>query len=286
MTDTITETPAAPAAPPSQPLAARIMRGAGWTFIWFGLLAIGFVVHQVYVTTWFAQQEQVELAAERVEYFESVVDEIRPVVVDETGTAIADATTGEVIEPDPTIIPPLPSDDARLPESAFVDRPPLDPLDGPLVILPEPKVSNGAAYAVIRIPTIDRLKDGWTVVEGVKLRQLRKGAGHMPWTPHPGQRGNAVISGHRTTHGAPFHEFDELEPGDKIEVETVVGVHVYEVREVRIVKPSALWVTNPRDGAWLTLTTCHPKFSARQRLIVFAEMVAGPNFDTIQRLSG
>ena len=69
----------------------------------------------------------------------------------------------------------------------------------------------------------------------------------MPWTPLPGQRGNAVISGHRTTHGAPFHEFNDLEPGDRIEVETATGVHVYEVRLVKIVRPEALWVTNP-DG--------------------------------------
>jgi sortase (surface protein transpeptidase) len=29
------------------------------------------------------------------------------------------------------------------------------------------------------------------------------------------------------------------------------------------------------------MTTCNPKFSARERLIVFAEMVAGPNLDYI-----
>jgi sortase A len=161
----------------------------------------------------------------------------------------------------------------------------------------EGKPKRGQPFASLRIPTIDRLKEGWNIVEGVKYRQLRKGAGHMPWTPLPGQRGNAVISGHRTTHGAPFHEFDELEPGDRIELETAIGVHVYEVRGVKIVKPNALWVTasdgpkragleNGDVGAWLTLTTCHPKFSARKRLIVFAEMVDGPNFDTISRLTG
>ena len=155
-----------------------------------------------------------------------------------------------------------------------------------MIIIPEPDVRKGTAFASIRIPTIDRLKDGWTVVEGVELRRLRKGAGHMPWTPYPGQRGNSVISRHRTTWGAPFHELDELEPGDRIYIETAIGEHVYEVRDVRVVKPTALWVTNPRDGAWLTLTTCHPKFSARQRLIVFAEMVDGPNFETIHRLTG
>ena len=119
----------------------------------------------------------------------------------------------------------------------------------------------------------------------------------MPWTPYPGQRGNAVISGHRTTWGAPFHELDTLEPGDVIEIETATGTHTDAVRETIIVKPSAIWVTAPdgpsqaglargAQGAWLTLTTCNPKFSARQRLVVFAEMIAGPNYETIQRLTG
>jgi hypothetical protein len=44
-----------------------------------------------------------------------------------------------------------------------------------------------------------------------------------------------------------------------------------------VVRPNALWVTEPIDGGWLTLTTCHPKFSASRRLIVFAELVEGPN---------
>jgi sortase A len=262
------------------------MRGAGWTFIWVGIFTMGFVVHQIYVTTWFAQQEQNELEAERIEHFEEVASEIRPVIVDEDFTPIADAVTGEVIEPDPTYTAPIPIDDPTGGTGVASELPPPEPSDAPLVIFPEPEVKKGTAFASIRIPSIDRLKDGWTIVEGVELRQLRKGAGHMPWTPYPGQRGNSVISGHRTTWGAPFHELDQLESGDRIEVETAVGVHIYEVRDVRIVKPSALWVTNPRDGAWLTLTTCHPKFSARQRLIVFAEMVAGPNFDTIHRLTG
>ena len=296
MTETIIDTPVAPPDQPPPNLAARIMRGVGWTFIWLGIFTVGFVVHQIYITTWFAQLEQSELTAERIEYFEEVADEIRPVIVDEAGVPIADAITGEPILPDPLVIPPIPV------ESAGGSDDPADPVpparsDEPLIIYPEPDVRNGTAFAVIRIPTIDALKDGWTLVEGVNLRQLRKGAGHMPWTPYPGQRGNAVISGHRTTHGAPFSDLDKLEPGDRIEVETAVGVHVYEVRLVKIVKPSALWVTNPdgperaglvggADGGWLTLTTCHPKLSARLRLIVFAEMVGGPNFDTIDRLTG
>ena len=120
----------------------------------------------------------------------------------------------------------------------------------------------------------------------------------MPSTPLPGQPGNAVVSGHRTTFGAPFHNFDDLEPGDLVFWDSpVIGTHTYVVRDVQIVRPTALWVTGPialeggrvvdtstpiTGTAWLTLTTCHPKFSASQRLIVFAELVDGPNAPAIQ----
>ena len=82
-----------------------------------------------------------------------------------------------------------------------------------------------------------------------------------------------MISGHRTTYGAPFYDLDLLEPGDRIEVDTAIGTHVYTVRETVIVAPTDVWVTDPRPGAWLTLTTCHPKYTARDRLIVHSVMV-------------
>jgi sortase (surface protein transpeptidase) len=56
---------------------------------------------------------------------------------------------------------------------------------------------------------------------------------------------------------------------------------VYAVRELQVVRPTDVWVTHPRAGAWLTLTTCNPKFSARERLIVAAELVSGPNAGVI-----
>ena len=73
-------------------------------------------------------------------------------------------------------------------------------------------------------------------------------------------------------------------PGDEIEIDTIIGTHVYTVREQVIVSPTDVWVTEPRDGAWLTLTTCHPRLSARQRLIVFAELTSGPNLDYVEFL--
>ncbi|MGH8915703.1 MAG: sortase [Acidimicrobiia bacterium] len=135
--------------------------------------------------------------------------------------------------------------------------------------------------AMMTIPTIGLEA---VVFEGVESGTLAKGPGHLPGTPVPGQPGNSVISGHRTTHGRPFYDLDRLKPGDRIELETAVGRHVYEVRESFVVEPTDVWVTDDIVGGWLTLTTCNPKFSARERLIVTAELVEGPNLAYVKVL--
>lgn len=260
--DDLMTTPVETSAPRSRGVLRRVSRAVGWTSIAIGALILGFVVQQLFVTTWFAQQNQTALTEEAEEYF----------------------ATAEVSEVDYVPPPPAgnPGEDTITPgagDSSTDEGTPLVPKKPTLLVESTPE--NGSAFAIIRIPTIDRLKDGWTVVEGVELRNLKNGAGHMPHTPLPGLPGNAVISGHRTTYGAPFHEIDELVQGDVIEIDTALGTHTYQVRETIIVQPTELWVTEPRDGAWLTLTTCHPKFSSRQRLIVFAELVDGPNWEAI-----
>jgi sortase A len=148
-------------------------------------------------------------------------------------------------------------------------------------LLTEPVVPVGEPLARIEIPKI-KLDD--VVFEGTERATLKLGPGHMPETPIPGQPGNAVISGHRTTYGRPFYDLDQLVVGDEIRVETALGVNTYEVREVLIVAPTDLWVAESIPGAWLTLTTCHPRFSAAQRLVIQAELVDGPNLDYIQTL--
>ena len=138
----------------------------------------------------------------------------------------------------------------------------------------ESPATRGDAMGRIVIPVagVD-----WVFVEGVGVDDLHKGPGHMPRTAVPGQFGNAVISGHRTTYGAPFGNLDRLEPGDRFTVETLIGTHTYEVVSTVIVRPSDAWVVQPMEGAWLTLITCTPKYSSRQRLIVFSKLVEGPN---------
>jgi sortase A len=140
-------------------------------------------------------------------------------------------------------------------------------------VQPPPPV--GEAVAVIRIPTIGVDK---AVVEGVGVPDLKKGPGHYPTSPLPGQPGNAAIAGHRTTYGAPFDRLDELEAGDEIRVTTRQGRFRFEVETTEVVKPSQTEVLDPpTDGkAHLTLTTCNPRFSARQRLVVHAVLVGEP----------
>ena len=138
---------------------------------------------------------------------------------------------------------------------------------------PPPPPLPGDAVALLRIPKIGVEK---AVVEGVGVEALKAGPGHYPSTPLPGQPGNAAIAGHRTTYGAPFFRTDELDAGDVIEVTTRQGDFTYRVREKRVVLPSQNEVLAPTEENLLTLTTCNPKFSAAQRLIIISELVEPP----------
>ncbi|MFS8483472.1 MAG: sortase, partial [Acidimicrobiia bacterium] len=115
---------------------------------------------------------------------------------------------------------------------------------------PPPALAEGDAVARIRIPDIGVDK---IVVEGVSLEDLKRGPGHFPSSPLPGQPGNAAIAGHRTTYGAPFHRLDELDHGDEIEVTTLQGTFRYEVREQLIVAPDQVEVLDDFGDDRLTL---------------------------------
>jgi sortase A len=121
----------------------------------------------------------------------------------------------------------------------------------------------------IRIPEIGVNK---VVVEGTDGGSLRKGPGHYPETPFPGIHGTVAIAGHRTTYGAPFNELDKLEQGDEILVEMPYGRFVYEVERQQIVEPTATWVTRRVNHDRLVLTACHPKYSAAERIVIFARL--------------
>lgn len=149
-----------------------------------------------------------------------------------------------------------------------------DFLETPEAPITTPRTYNpGDPVGRIEIPKIDV---DWIVVEGVTVEILKKGPGHFPGTPMPGQGGNVVISGHRATYGAPFAEMDGVEPGDSVKMTTADGVFNYRIVEKKIVQPTELSVVASTDEERLTLTTCHPQYSSKLRMIVLAEPVEDP----------
>jgi len=125
----------------------------------------------------------------------------------------------------------------------------------------------------VGIIVIPRIGLDQVIVEGVGADQLAVGPGHYPGTPLPGQPGNAAIAGHRTTHGAPFNGLAELQRGDPIEITTLQGHFTYLVTGSEVVSPDDGAVLDATTTSQLTLTTCTPKYSAAQRLIVVARLV-------------
>jgi sortase (surface protein transpeptidase) len=163
-------------------------------------------------------------------------------------------------------------------------------------VVPVHQSKVGDAFGVLHIPRLG-LDFERVVLEGTEERQLSQGPGHYTDTAMPGEQGNVSFAGHRVGKGSPFLELDLLVPGDPIVVETADSWFVYRMlgdvatgdvdadpsgipgRE--IVRPEALEVISPTPGgpangaptgAYLTLTTCHPRYSAEQRLIIHARL--------------
>ena len=140
----------------------------------------------------------------------------------------------------------------------------------------------------IKIPRIHLNDDkGFMVVEGVDEAALQKGPGHYPacrpgfalplctsiegW---PGEKKRVIVSGHRTTYLHPFLHIDQLREGDPIYVDTKWGDFTYEVTEQKAVPSTDVSIFRSlNEDAELILTTCHPPFSATERLITYARMV-------------
>ena len=147
---------------------------------------------------------------------------------------------------------------------------------------------EGQAMAQLVIPKMGLTA---TVVSGVSSESLRRGPGHFPDTPMPGMPGNSAIAGHRTTWGAPFGNIEKLEPGDEIKIQTIQGSFTYVVLEQNggrgnfIVSPNEFDVLNQNFDSSpnrLTLVSCHPKLTARNRIIVVAELI-GNSAESFER---
>lgn len=129
----------------------------------------------------------------------------------------------------------------------------------------------GIEVGMMRIPSIGLEHN---ILAGVSLDVLDNGPGHWVGTASPGEAGNMVIAGHRTTYGAPFGNLDLLNPGDMMYFTAGDGREVmYKVTETLIVNPEDIWITYETGESIATLFACHPKGSARHRIVVRAALV-------------
>lgn len=143
--------------------------------------------------------------------------------------------------------------------------------------LDEPIPKEAESFATMYVPRwgsdyIKPISEGvgrWDVLDEL-------GIGHYPGTALPGGWGNFAVAGHRTTYGKPFNRIEELVEGDAIIIRTESTWYVYRVTDTEVVHPWYVAAVAPvpgleeaePNGRYITLTTCHPGFSARERYIV------------------
>ncbi len=240
---------AQPPGPAGRPLSARLLAIAGWTLIAAGSVVALYVVYAMFFTDLATEREQRAL----LEAWEA--GELDAV----DGAAGAGSADAEGLEPE----------DPTLGEEGEAQA-------------PAGEVGGAEAVALLEFhrPGSDErpvVSSTLVVIGGVTVADLQRGPGHYPDTAMPGEDGNFAVAGHRVTYGRPFFRLDEIEPGDEIHVVDRDGERfVYEVASSEVVGPYDGWVLDedPLETGepTLTLTTCHPRFSAAERLVTFAEL--------------
>jgi sortase A len=132
------------------------------------------------------------------------------------------------------------------------------------------RTSDGDAVARLRIP---RIGLDAVVVRGTRADDLKRAPGLFDATKLPGERGTALIAGHRTTYGAPFRHIDRLRRGDRLTVSLPYGTFRYAVEGTRIVDPADLRAIRTVGHSRLVLSACHPVYSAARRILVYASLI-------------
>jgi sortase A len=223
-----------------------VLRGVGQTLITSGLVVLLFVFYEVYVTNYFAHREQSRVHNKLEQTWANGVDPLHLPGAGATGIPL------------------------------------------------------GVGIANIYIPRLGR-DYAFTIVQGSQIpndSELEKGPAHYADTQLPGQPGNFAMAGHRVGKGEPFLNLDHLRAGDTVIVETKANWYVYQVlgKNDDLSKTDANGVpgreiVSPSDGdvllpipdhpgqkaaggdRYLTMTTCHPKFTANQRMVVHAVLL-------------
>ena len=261
----------------------RIVAAIGRSLISMGVLLLLFVAYQLWGTGIAYSKAQDRAKKDFQERMgtsgvptANVADEFSP---DKLG---AFALPGDTTPNELTAVVPTTTDPAvAVRVGSTIPLVPVVSTIPPVTVTTLPQVRAGRSK-MKRVPpgkvlgrmVIPRMKKDLGFVEGAGVEDLKGGPGHYAKTPLPGEEGNVGIACHRTTYGAPCFNLNLLQPGDPIFFETDYGKFRYEVETHMIVGPKDKKVLAPTKGeSILTLTTCHPQYSAAQRYIVRARLV-------------
>ncbi len=136
------------------------------------------------------------------------------------------------------------------------------------------QIKSGDVLARLEVP---RLAMSVVVLQGTTSHILRRGVGHIEGTVLPGELGNSGIAGHRDTF---FRALKDIQPSDKVELQTAAGLSHYEVEWTKVVAPDDLSVLAPSTETTLTLVTCYPFYfigGAPKRFVVHARLLPDPS---------
>jgi LPXTG-site transpeptidase (sortase) family protein len=178
----------------------------------------------------------------------------RGTIESDTGLTVGQAARGvqhPTMSVTPVTLPPLPIPEA-LPDNPYEDTPQV-------------------VVGTIEIPKIGITAD---MQRGMALTAINRGPGWWPGTAMPGELGNVVIAGHRTTHSKPFNRLNELAPGDQVIFTTDAGRFVYAVRDVIVVPETWIDIAAQSYAHTATLFACHPPGSASERIVAKLRLLA------------
>ncbi len=219
-------------------VAVRVVRGTAWLLLALGVVVMLYLVYSLYFTNFRTDASQDQL---RERWQEQLSGDPEPVAAAPTPAA-----------PSPT---PTPSSS-----------------DDPVVGTPSPAPPGGDAVALMWFerpggdPPVT--EEEYVIVDGTSQADLVQGPGHYTQTADPGEEGNFVVAGQRTT-------FNRAKAISSMDREGSTFVYRYVRQE--IVPPTRMSVLDDdplgTGSPTITLTTCHPRFSNRQRLIAFGELV-------------
>jgi sortase A len=181
----------------------------------------------------------------------------------------------------------LPPTDSIISTVQTVGASTLPSLPIPATVPPDNELEPQTYHGRLQIPAIDI---DAPLIEGIRLSTLDFGPGHWPGTAMPGELGNVVVAGHRTSHDAHFRNVDQLQPGDQVifdlddsqgaangaavpNPDLYTGRFVYEVAFVEVVGPEAMWIVSQDYRHMATLFACHPPGSVSQRIVVHLDLV-------------